>query len=76
MGQGLPGLFECGTEGGWVGMNEIQHVHRQQQDDVVTNVVTISVTADYTRLLLVTLPAFHLMNDVLKLLDDLSASPV
>jgi hypothetical protein len=49
----------------------IQHVPGQQQDEVVT----VSITADYTRLLAVTLPAFHLMSDVLKRFDELSKSP-
>jgi hypothetical protein len=63
--------FAHGRPWATLGMNEIQHVPGQQQDGVVT----ISVTADYPRLLSVTLPAWHLMTDVLKRLDELSKSP-
>jgi len=63
--------FAHGRPWASLGMNEIQHVPGQQQDEVVT----VSITADYTRLLAVTLPAFHPMSDVLKRFDELSKSP-
>ena len=63
--------FAHGRPWASLGMNEIEHVPGQQQNEVVT----VSITADYTRLLAVTLPAFHPMSDVLKRFDELSKSP-
>jgi hypothetical protein len=45
---------------------------RQGQE---AGILTIRLTTDYTRLLYVALPAFHLMTDVLRLFDQLSTAP-